>query len=75
MNLFLFDLEHTILDGDTESLWLQFLVKQQRLDHQVLTGVVSFSKIMKQDYSIIRPTCLFSRITEKLSTARSGTLA
>ena len=44
MNLALFDLDHTILDGDTESLWLQFLVKQGRLDHQVLTGVDSFYK-------------------------------
>ena len=44
MNLALFDLDHTILDGDTEPLWLQFLVKQGRLDHQVLTGVDSFYK-------------------------------
>ncbi len=44
MNLALFDLDHTILDGDTECLWLQFLVKQGRLDHQVLTGVDSFYK-------------------------------
>ena len=44
MNLALFDLDHIILDGDTEPLWLQSLVKQGRLDHQALTGVDSFYK-------------------------------
>ena len=42
MNLALFDLDHTILDGDTESLWFQILVKQGRLGHQALTGLDIF---------------------------------
>ena len=33
MNLTVFDLDHTLLDGDSDVLWCDFLVQQGRLDH------------------------------------------
>ena len=43
MKLALFDLDQTLLDGDTETLWFQYLVKEGHLEVDHLKKHKNFS--------------------------------
>lgn len=47
MRLALFDLDHTLLDGDSDQLWCDFLIKQGLLDPVIFSAK---NDAMARDY-------------------------
>ena len=45
MNLALFDLDNTLLNGDSDFEWAQFLIEQGVLDREVYDGLVDLHPI------------------------------